>query len=123
MATPPGEDLPGGPRDAWGRNEPAVTSLLNARLVDSMFCRDIDAFFSHECTYWLTMGATEFFLFKCLAMGPRYHHLFPRQANWLPTCYGDQISWGCKNAYKSPLWHHNTLRMNRVMWKDIVERR
>ena len=124
MATPPEEArLPGGPQDAWGRNEPAVASLLSARLVDRMFSCDVDAFFSHECTYWLMMGATEFFLFRCLALGPRYHHLLPRQANWLPTCHGDQISWGCRDAYKSPLGHHNTLRMNRVMWKDIVERR
>lgn len=123
MAAPPEEAAPGLPHDAWGRNEPAVASLLNARLVDRMFCRDIDAFFSHECTYWLTMGATEFFLFKCLAFGPRYHHLLPRQANWFPTCHGDQTSWERKDAYQSPLWHHNTLKMNRMLWKDIVERR
>ncbi|KKY37567.1 hypothetical protein UCDDA912_g02457 [Diaporthe ampelina] len=72
MATPPEEArLPGGPQDAWGRNEPAVASLLSARLVDRMFSCDVDAFFSHECTYWLMMGATEFFLFRCLALGPR----------------------------------------------------
>ncbi|KAL1879861.1 hypothetical protein Daus18300_001700 [Diaporthe australafricana] len=111
------------PEDAWGRNETAVASLLSARLVDSMFNRDINAFFSHECTYWLMMGATEFFLFKCLALGTRYHHLFPRQANSFPTCYGDQVSWGHDVAYKSPLWHHHTLRMNRLTWKDIVESR
>ncbi|KAK7712713.1 hypothetical protein SLS64_001428 [Diaporthe eres] len=67
----PKSSPPGRPHDAWGRNEPAVASLLNARLVDRMFCRDIDAFFSHECTYSLMMGATEFFLFK-LGMGQFY---------------------------------------------------
>lgn len=123
MTAPPDEAPPGRPQDAWGRNEPAVASLLSARLVDRMFSRDVDAFFSHECTYWLMMGATEFFLFKCLAFGPRYHHLLPRQADWFPTCHGDQTSWACKDAYKSPLSHHNTLRTNRILWKDIVERR
>lgn len=110
-------------QDAWGRNEPAVASILNARLVNRMFYHDIDAFFSHECTYWLMMGATEFFLFKCLALGPRYHHLLPRQANSLPTCQGDQLSWEGKDAHKGPLRHHNTLRKNRMLWEEMVESR
>ncbi|POS76454.1 hypothetical protein DHEL01_v205163 [Diaporthe helianthi] len=88
-----------------------------------MFYHDIDAFFSHECTYGLMMGATEFFLFKCLSMGPRYHHLLPRQANSLPTCRGHQTSWGSMPPYQGPLHHRNTLRENRMMWKEIVESR
>ncbi|KAI3400517.1 hypothetical protein diail_2716 [Diaporthe ilicicola] len=120
----PPDDAPHGrPEDAWGRNESAVESLLNARLVSRMFSRDIDAFFSHECTYWLTMGATEFFLFKCLAFGTRHHHLFPRHANSFPTCRGDQISCGYKDEYKGPSWHHNNLSVSRLWWKDIVESR
>lgn len=100
-----------------------MASLLNARLVNHMLHQDIDAFISHECTYGLMMGATEFFLLRCLAMGPRYHHLLPRQANGLPTCHGDQISWGVKHAYQGPLKHRNTLRENRALWKEIVESR
>lgn len=123
MTNPPDEAARGKPEDAWGRNEPAIKSLLNARLVSRMLNRDIDAFFSHECTYWLMMGATEFFLFKCLALGTRYHHLFPRHASSFPTCHGDQVSWGYIDAYQGPLWHHNTLRLNRLLWKDIVEKR
>lgn len=123
MTNPPDDAPRGRPEDAWGRNESAVTWLLSARLVDRMFNRDINAFFSHECTYWLMMGATEFFLLKCLSHGTRYHHLFPRHADSFPTCHGDQVSRGYEDAYQRPLWHHNGLTMNRQLWKDIVESR